>query len=102
VTFQIVWILAMAVIGVFAYRRGWDQTPYWLRQYVWCAVVLEAIVWLPFITLPFIRADFSNSQTVDFFLFLYAVVIFLDTILVWAGIAIGAVLLVVMLTPAKT
>ena len=63
---------------------------------------MEAIVWLPFITLPFITNDVSHSKTFPFFAFVYVVVVFLDTILVWLGIAIGAVLLVGMLIPAKT
>lgn len=41
------WILSMAVIGVFAYRRGWRKTPDWLRLYIWCAVVVEALLWSP-------------------------------------------------------
>jgi hypothetical protein len=94
-------ILAMAVIGVYAYRRGWRQTPYWLRQYIWCAVVLEALVWLPFVASPFMTTDFTTGQTFDFLLFIYVVVVFLDTILAWMGIAIAAVLLVGMLRPAK-
>lgn len=103
-----VWILSMAVIAGFAYRRGWQKTPYWLRRYIWCAAVLEAIVWLPFITLPFIRktTDLPYSRTFEFFGFIYLVAISLDTILVWLGVAIGAVLLAGMLVgmfvPAKT
>jgi hypothetical protein len=50
--------------------------------------------------------DFTTGRTFDFLLFIYVVVIFLDTILVWLGVAIGAVLLVGMLVgmfiPAKT
>ena len=93
------WILSMAVIAVFAFRRGWQKTPYWLRRYIWCAAVLEAIVWLPLITLHFITktTDLPYSRTFEFFGFIYLVVIFLDTILVWLGVAIGAVLLVGML-----
>jgi hypothetical protein len=96
----------MAVIAVFVYRRGWQETPYWLRQYIWCAAVLEALVWLPLIALRFIT-DFSPyGRTFDFFGLIYLVVIFLDTILVWLGVAIGAVLMVGMLVgmfvPTKT
>jgi len=46
---QIGWglcILSIAVIGVFAYRRGWHKTPTWLRLYIWCAVVVEGPLWL--------------------------------------------------------
>ena len=102
------WILSMAVIAVFAYRRGWQKTPYWLRQYIWCATVLEALVWLPLITLRFIThtTDLPDSRTFEFFGFIWLIVVFLDTILVWLGVAIGAVLLVGMLfgmfVPAKT
>jgi len=100
------WILSMAVIGVFAYRRGWQKTPYWLRQYIWFAVVLEALVWLPFITFPLMTTNFTTSQTFDFLLFMYVVVVTLDMFLVDLGVVIGAVLLVVMLIgmfiPAKT
>ena len=94
----------MAVIGVFAYRRGWHETPFWIRQYVWCAVVLGAIVWLPFILLPLRKGDLdvSGSQTFDFFGLVYLVVVLLNAVLAWLGIAIGAVLLVGMLIPAKT
>jgi hypothetical protein len=98
----------MAVIAVFTYRRGWQKTPYWLRQYIWCAAVLEAIVWLPLITLRFIThtTDLPYGRTFEFLGFVYLVVIFLDTILVWLGVGIGAVLLVGMLVgkfiPAKT
>jgi hypothetical protein len=109
VTFLLIWVLAMAAIGVFAYRRGWHETPYWIRQYIWCPVILEAIVWLPFLILPFTniaKRDLSDSRTFEFFGFVYMVVVFLDTILVDVGIALGAVLLVVMLVdlliPAKT
>ena len=93
------WILSMAVIAVFAFRRGWQKTPYWLRRYIWCAAVLAAIVWLPLITLRFITktTDLPYSRTFEFFGFIYLVVIFLDTILVRLGVAIGAVLLVGML-----
>jgi len=65
-------------------------------------------VWLPFITLPFIRktTDLPYSRTFEFFGFIYLVAISLDTILVWLGVAIGAVLLAGMLVgmfvPAKT
>jgi hypothetical protein len=42
------------------------------------------------------------GQTFDFFAFIYLVIVFLDEILVWLGIAIAAVLLVGMLIPART
>jgi hypothetical protein len=103
------WILSMTVIAIFAYRRGWQETPYWLRQYIWCAAVLEALVWLPLITLRFITktTDFSSyGRSFEFFGFIYLLVIFLGTILVWLGVAIGAVLMVGMLVgmfvPTKT
>jgi len=93
----------MAVIGIFAYQRGWNQTPYWIRQYIWCAVVLEVMMWLPLIALRFfLPSDFPMGQTFDFFAFIYLVIVFLDEILVWLGIAIAAVLLVGMLIPART
>jgi hypothetical protein len=67
---------------------------------------LETILWLPLIVSPLMTTDFTTSQTFDFLLFVYVVVVFLDTILVWLGVAIGAVLLVVMLVgmfiPANT
>ena len=93
----------MALIGIFAYRRGWNQTPYWIRQYVWCAAVLELMVLLPLIALGFfLPSDFAMGQTFEFFAFIYLVIVFLDEILVWLGIAIAAVLLVGMLIPART
>src|SRR5271156_1839406 len=91
------WLLSMAIIGVYAYRRGWQKTPYWLRQYIWCAFALEAILWLPFIASPLMTTDFTTGQTFEFLLFVYMTVVFLDTILVWLGVAIGVVLLVLML-----
>lgn len=97
-----VWILSVAVIAMYAYRRGWQNTPYWLRQYIWCAVVLQAIVWLPLITSRLLTTDFTSSQTFDSLLFAYVIVVFLDTILIWLGVAIGAVLLVSMFIPSKT
>ena len=67
---------------------------------------METILWLPLIVSPLMTTDFTTSQTFDFLLFVYVVVVFLDTILVWLGVAIGAVLLVVMLVgmfiPANT
>jgi hypothetical protein len=102
------WILAMAVIGVFAHRRGWQATPRWLRLYVWCAIVIEAIVWLPHILFPMTRqGDFPDTRRFpEFFAFPYMVAWLLEPILIYLGIAIGAVLLVVMLVrmfiPAKT
>jgi hypothetical protein len=95
-------ILTIAVIGIYVYRRGWRQTRYWLRQYIWCALVVAALVWLPFVTSPFLTTSFTTSDAFDILLFMYAVVIFFYTILVWLGVAIGAVLLARMLIPAKT
>jgi len=92
----------MAVIGVFAYRRGWQRTPYWLRLYVWCSVVIEAIVWLPHILFPMTQTDLPDTRRFEFFAFPYVVAWLLDPIQVYLGIAIGAVLLIRMLIPAKT
>jgi hypothetical protein len=105
----IAWVLAMAVIGAFAYRRGWKATPRWLRLYVWCAIVLEVIVWLPRILFPMSpQVDLPDTRMFpDFFAFPYVIAsVFLEPILVYLGIAIGAVLLVVVLVrmfiPAET
>ena len=100
------WVLAMAVIGVFAYRRGWQRTSYWLRLYVWCAIVIEVIVRIPPMLVPIEQVDFPDTRRLGFFAFPYSIAWLLEPILVYLGIAIGAVLLVVMLVrmfiPAKT
>ena len=92
----------MAMIGVFAYRRGWKATPYWLRTYVWCVVVLEVIVWLPHILFPMTQADLPDTRRFEFFAFPYLIAWLLEQILVYLGIGIAAVLLVRTLISAKT
>ena len=103
------WVLAMAVMCAFAYRRGWKATPRWLRLYVWCAIVLEVIVWFPHIMFPMSpQVDLPDTRMFpEIFAFPYLIAaVFLEPILVYLGIAIGGVLLVVMLVrmfiPAKT
>jgi hypothetical protein len=99
-TIYMAWVLGMTVIGAFAYRRGWKATPLWIRIYVWCAIVVEVIVWLPPLLFPMSpQVDLPDTRNFpDFVAFPYAIAeMFLEPILVYLGIAIGAVLLVVML-----
>jgi Na+/pantothenate symporter len=84
----------MAVIGVFAYRRGWHQTPYWLRLYIWCAVVSQVMLWLPFITGYW---QLGGVGQIGPLMYLWIAFAWLDEILVYLGMVIGAVLLVVLL-----
>ena len=78
----------MMVMGIFAYRCGWHQTPDWLRRYIWCALIVEAIMLLPLLTGYFP----AGPLIYPFIGLMYA-----NLILIWGGIAIGAVLLVKML-----
>lgn len=82
------WIGAMLAIGVYAYQRGWRQISPWLRRYVWCAVAVEAIMFLPLLIGYFP----AGPLVYPFIGLMYA-----NLILIWSGIAIGAALLVRML-----
>ncbi len=86
------WIVAMAVIGIFAYRRGWHHVSPWLRRYVWFAVIIEVIMWLPVLTGLFPAGPL---------LYPFIGLMFARMILIWSGIVTGAVLLTGMLIPSK-
>jgi hypothetical protein len=106
---QIGWglgILSMAVIGVFAYRRGWRKTPDWLRLYIWSAVVVEAILWSPFLVNWYFRAGGVNKagpMTYDAgpLMYAYLVTVFVAQYVVIVGVVVAPILLVVMIVEAS-
>lgn len=97
------WILSMAVIGVFAYRRGWHKTPTWLRLYIWCAVVVEAPLWLMTGYFEAERAGKAGPVISDAgpLAYTYLVTVFLAQYVVVVGVVIALILLVVLIVEAS-
>src|SRR5580700_4050878 len=106
---QIGWglcFLSMAVIGVFAYRRGWRKTPDWLRLYIWCAVVVEAILWSSYLVDWYFRAGGVNkagSVTYDAgpLMYAYLVTVFVAQYVVIVGVVVALILLIVLIVEAS-
>ena len=102
------WILSMAVIGVFAYRRGWHKTPDWLRFYIWCAVVVETVLWSPYLVnwYWYLKAggvSKAGPMTYDAgpLMYAYLVTVFVSQYVVIFGVVIAPILLIVLMVEAS-
>jgi hypothetical protein len=89
----VAWISAMFVNGIFVHHRGWENVAPWLRRYVWCAIIVAAIMFLPLVTGYFP----AGPLLYPFFGLMYAYMI-----LLWLGIATGIVLLAIMPIPSAS
>lgn len=104
---QIGWglcILSMAVIGVFVYRRGWRKTPDWLRFYIWSAVVVEAILWSPYLANWYWRfkaGGVSKAGPVMYdagpLMYVYLITVMVAQYVVIIGVVVAPILLVVLI-----
>jgi hypothetical protein len=100
------WILSIAVIGVFAYRRGWRKTPDWLRLYIWCAVVVEAILFCPYLVNWYFKAGgVSNAGPMTYdagpLMYAYLVTVFVAQYVVIVGVVVAPILLIVLIVEAS-
>jgi hypothetical protein len=93
------WILSMAVIGVFAYRRGWRKTPDWLRLYIWCAVVVEALLLFAYLVNWYFKAGKAGPVMYDAgpLMYGYLVTVFVAQYVVIIGVVVAPILLVVLI-----
>jgi uncharacterized protein (DUF983 family) len=96
-------ILSIVVIGVFAYRRGRHKTPAWLRLYIWCAVVVEAPLWLMTGYFEAERAGKAGPVISDAgpLAYTYLVTVFVAQYVVVLGVVIASILLVVLIVEAS-
>jgi hypothetical protein len=97
------WILSIAVIGVFAYRRGWHKTPAWLRLYIWCAVLVEAPLLLMTGYFEAERAGKAGPVISDAgpLAYTYLVTVFVAQYIGVLGVVIAPILLVVLIVEAS-
>jgi hypothetical protein len=97
------WILSMAVIGVFAYRRGWHKTPDWLRLYIWCAVVVEALLWL---SAGYFKASGVGKTGPVMYdagplMYAFLAIVFVRLYVVCVGVVIAPILLIILMVEAS-
>jgi hypothetical protein len=97
------WILSIAAIGGFAYRRGWHKTPGWLRLYIWCAVVVEGLQWLSIGY--FEAAGIGKARPVIYdagpLVYAFLVIVFVNQRVVFFGVVIALILLIILIVEAS-